>query len=146
MHHSEVIIGYLGRALSFELSAVQQYLSLSSLLKMRGFEEAGKHFHDEAQEELDHARRIIARMIALGFAPNASQLRPTRLEGSLVELLQHAKTLELDIVELYSKATDYCKKANDHDNWLFFDTILKEEQQHASSIADWQQKLLSSQQ
>lgn len=141
MHHDEVVLGYLGRALSFELSAVQQYLSLSSLLKIRGFEEAGKHFYDEAQEELGHAQRIIARLIALGYSPNSSQLRPTRLDGSILDLLQHAKTLELEIVALYSKATEYCKKANDHDNWLFFDELLKEEQQHASSFDEWQKKL-----
>ena len=69
MSQDAVIPGYLGRALSYELSAVQQYLSLSSLLTMRGVHEASERFRNEAQDELQHAERIIGRMVALGFGP-----------------------------------------------------------------------------
>lgn len=91
--------GYLGRALSLELSAVQQYLSLAKVLELRGMQQAGEKFRHEAQEEMEHAERIIGRMLALGFAPNASHLRPTRLSGSLPQLIQHVTAMEREIVE-----------------------------------------------
>jgi len=137
------VLGYLGRALSMEMSAVQQYLTMSRLLRLRGFDDIATHFHQEANEEMGHADRIIGRMLVLGVAPNMTHLRPAQLGESLPELLANAEALEKDIVSLYQKAVAHCHSISDFDNHLFFDALLKEEQQHASSIADWQQKLLS---
>jgi len=134
------VLGYLGRALSMEMSAVQQYLTLSRLLRLRGFDDIASHFHQEANEELGHADRIIGRMLVLGVAPNMTQLRAAQLGESLPELMASAEALERDIVSLYQKAVAHCHSINDFDSHMFFDALLKEEQQHASSIADWQQK------
>jgi len=137
------VLGYLGRALSMEMSAVQQYLTLSRLLRLRGFDDIASHFHQEANDELAHADRIIGRMLVLGVAPNMTQLRPAQLGESLPELMASAEELENHIVSLYQKAVAHCHSINDFDNHLFFDALLKEEQQHASSIANWQQKFLN---
>jgi len=143
MNQDAVIPGYLGRALSYELSAVQQYLSLSSLLTMRGVHEASERFRNEAQDELQHAERIIGRMVALGFAPNASCLRPPKLNGSLSQLVEHVIELEHEIVEFYESAVQYCIQAGDCENRIFFDALLSEERQHASHVNDWWQKMVT---
>ncbi|ALP54719.1 bacterioferritin [Candidatus Tenderia electrophaga] len=135
------MLGFLGRALSFELSAVQQYLSLARLLQLRGMTEVGQRLRQEAQDEMEHADRIIGRMLALGVAPNASQLRPPRLDGCVTDVLQHAARLEHDIISLYTQAVEYCARRQDHENRLFFDTLLQEERQHAGAIDQWQQSL-----
>ena len=145
MTNNLTAIGYLGRALSFELSAVQQYLALSRLLEMRGMKEAAQRFKQESQEEMEHAERIIARMIALGFAPNASCLRPARLDGSMIDLMQHAAQLEHEIVSLYSQAVRFCIEAQDHENRIFFEALLKEEQHHAAEIESWRNQLITGQ-
>jgi len=138
-----VILGYLGRALSFELSAVQQYLSLARLLELRGVPQAGEKFRHEAQEEMQHVERLIGRMLALGVAPNTSCLRAPRLDGALLELLQHATDLETEIVNFYAQAVEYCSRAQDHENRIFFGELLHEEQQHASGMDTWRQKIAS---
>ncbi len=135
------ILGYLGRALSFELSAVQQYLSLAKLLDLRGMPQAGEKFRHEAQEEMQHAERIIGRMLALNAAPNASSIRPVRLNGSLPELMKHAAELEAEIVTFYDQAVRYCSRTQDHENRIFFETLLREEQQHAAEIEVWRQQI-----
>lgn len=140
-----VILGYLGRALSFELSAVQQYLSLARLLELRGMPQAGEKFRHEAQEEMKHAERIIGRMLALGVAPNASCLRPSRLDGTLPQWLQHATDLETEIVAFYAQAVRYCKHTQDHENRIFFETLLQEEQRHAGGIDAWRQEIVGGQ-
>ena len=73
------VLGYFGRALSLELSAVQQYSTQAQLVAAWGLKEAAVSFRREADEELQHADRIIERMLAFGVAPNASQLRPVTL-------------------------------------------------------------------
>jgi len=134
------VLGYLGRALSMEMSAVQQYLTLSRLLRLRGFEEIAAHFQQEANEELAHSDRIIGRMLVLGVAPNMTQLRPARLGESLPELMASAEELEKDIVSLYQQAVAHCRSINDFDNHLFFNELLQEEQEHVGKLSNWQNR------
>ena len=142
MAQSPVILGYLGRALSFELSAVQQYISLARLLELRGMPQAGSKFRLEAQEEMQHVERIIARMLAVGVSPSASCLRPACLDGALPELVQHTVDLETEIVSFYAQAVQYCQHTQDHENRIFFEALLAEEQQHAASIKEWWQEIM----
>jgi len=136
------IIGYLGRALSLELSAVQQYLSLARLLEIRCMPEAGAKFRAEGKEEMEHAERIIGRMLAVGVAPSASCLRPARLDGSLAQIIQHTVNLETEIVNFYGQAVAHCYSIQDHENRIFFEALLKEEQQHASGLLTWWHQLI----
>jgi bacterioferritin len=50
--------GYLGRALSLEFSAGQQYLAQSALAETRGELDYAKAFVDLANEEFQHANLI----------------------------------------------------------------------------------------
>lgn len=135
------VLGYLGRALSLELSAVQLYSTQARMLAAWGLAEASKRMSEEAHEELGHADRIIARMLALGFAPNASQLRPVKLGGNLLELLLHDYEFENELVSLYDQASRYCASAGDHDGRTFFEALLNEEKTHAKELVEWLHEL-----
>jgi bacterioferritin len=137
----QTILGYLGRALSLELSAVQMYSTQARLVDSWGLAEVAGKFSAEAGEEMAHAERIISRMLALGVAPNASQLRPVRLGHSLQQLLQHDYAFEQELVGLYEAATRYCAAAGDHDSRVFFEALLGEEQEHARGLKRWLQQL-----
>ena len=82
-------------------------------------------------------------MLALGAAPNASILRPVKLGANLHQLLIADAELERDLVELYSQATRYCARNNDHDNRKFFEDLLKEEQAHDIALVEWIKNLES---
>ena len=135
------VLGYLGRALSLELSAVQLYSTQAKLVAAWGLTEVAEKFSKEASEELGHADRIIGRMLALGVAPNASQLRPVQLGQNLQELLQHDFAFENELVSLYSEASKYCLSIGDHDNRVFFDALVGEEKEHAEELTKWLQQL-----
>ena len=135
------ILGYLGRALSLELSAVQLYSTQARLVEVWGLAEMAGKLSAEASEEMAHANRIISRMLALGVAPNASQLRPVRLGKNLQELLQHNHAFENELIRLYDDATRYCARSGDHDNRLFFEALLNEEKAHAEGLLKWLQEL-----
>ncbi len=135
------VLGYLGRALSLEFSAVQQYSTQARLVASWGLDAAARRLNQEVSEELEHVDRIIARMLALGVAPNASQLRPVRLGSTLGELLLQNYSFEREIVQLYDNATRYCANAGDHDNRLFFETLLAEERHHVEQYARWLEEL-----
>jgi len=135
------VLGYLGRALSLELSAVQLYMTQARLVDMWGLAEVAEKFSAEANEEMGHAEKIIGRMLALGVAPNASQLRPVRLGQNLQQLLEHDFAFEKDLISLYEEATRHCARAGDHENRLLFEALLADEQQHARSLQNWLQQL-----
>ncbi len=135
------VLGYLGRGLSLELSAVQLYSTQARLVDTWGLAEVAGKLSAEASEELGHAERIISRMLALGVAPNASQLRPVRLGADLRSLLEHDYTFEKELVKLYSEASSHCARIGDQDNRLFFEALLTEEQAHAETLEKWLQEL-----
>ncbi len=135
------VLGFLGRALSLELSAVQLYTTQAKLVDTWGLDEVAEKFRAEAHEELGHAERIISRMLALGVAPNASQLRPVKLGQNLQQLLEHDYAFEMGLVTLYEEAARHCSRVGDRDNRLLFETLLAEEKEHAQALTKWLQEL-----
>lgn len=131
------VLGYLGRALSLELSAVQLYSTQARLVASWGLAEPAERLKAEAKEEMQHVDQIIGRMLALGAAPNASQLRPAKLGKSLLELLRYNHGFELELVRLYQDAATYCARSGDQDGRLFFESLLKDELSHGQELAQW---------
>lgn len=131
------VLGFLGRALSLEMTAVQQYATQAKLVSVWGLTEEASKLQKESLEEMGHVERVISRMLALGVAPNASMLRPVKLGSNLRELLYEDAILERDLVELYSQATRHCTQSGDHDSRKFFEDLLKEEQAHDVDLVQW---------
>jgi len=136
-----VTLGYLGRALSFELSAVQLYSTQAKLVETWSLPDIAKKLSDRASDELGHANRIIGRMLALGVAPNASQLMPARLGPSVQDLLHHDLAFENELIALYENAVKHNAAIESHDNRLFFEALLIEERTHAQELSTWLQQL-----
>lgn len=134
-------LGYLGRALSLEYSAVQQYMTQAALAEAWGLRDAAERFRRETVEEMQHAERIIKRMLGLGVAPNASQLRPAGVARNLLDLLRQDAVLEDEIVALYDEAVQFSRRIGDHENAEFFNGLLQDEIHHAEEIQAWLEEL-----
>ena len=140
MRHARIhprTLGYLGRALSLEYSAVQQYMTQAALCEAWGLTDAAQRFRHETVEEMQHAERIVKRMLGLGVAPNASQLRPAGVARNLVDLLRQDQVLERQIIALYDEATRFCERTQDHESASFFAALLREETAHGQEIDAW---------
>jgi bacterioferritin len=139
------VLGYLGRALSLELTAVQQYMTQACLAELWGDPASAQRFRHETVEELRHAETLVQRMLSLGVAPAASQLRPAGHGRDLVELLRQDLALEADLVALYAEASRFCGLAADASNAALFQQLWGEEQQHAAQLEAWLQSLVGPQ-
>ncbi|KEF41367.1 MAG: bacterioferritin [Cyanobium sp. CACIAM 14] len=131
------VLGYLGRALSLELSAVQQYMTQAALVELWGDQGAAERFRRETVEEMQHAERLVQRMLQLGVAPAASQLRPVAHAGDLLGLLRLDAALEDDLIRHYAEATRFCLLIGDGNNEAFFRALRDEEQHHGEELAAW---------
>ena len=135
------VLGYLGRALSLELSAVQQYMTQASLAELWGEAEAATRFRRETVEELQHAEQIVQRMLALGVAPAASQLRPVGHAPDLVGLLRLNLALEADLIQHYAEAVRFCLLVGDAASEAFFQALWTDEQHHGEELGAWLRSL-----
>ena len=131
------VLGFLGRALSLELTAVQQYMTQASLVELWGDQLTADRFRKETVEEMRHAESIVQRMLALGVAPAASQLRPAAYAADLAGLLRHDAQLEQDLIQLYGDAVRFCVLIGDGPNRDFFTGLLADEEHHARDIDAW---------
>jgi bacterioferritin len=135
------VLGYLGRALSLELTAVQQYMTQASLLELWGDKDAANRFREETVEEMQHAERIVQHMLSLGVAPAASQLQPVTHAPDLLGLLEQNAVLETQLIEHYAEATRFCALLRDQANEAFFQSLWDEEQHHGEELNAWLQEL-----
>jgi bacterioferritin len=138
--HSRVL-GYLGRALSLELTAVQQYMTHASLAEGWGDADASQRFRRETVEELQHAERIVQRMLALKVAPAGSQLRPVGYAPDLLGLLRLNAVMETTLIDLYGEAVRFCLLIGDSSSEAFFRSLWSEEQHHGEELAAWLREL-----
>jgi len=128
-------LGWLSRALSHEMRAVQQYLAQSVLARLWGNESLSQHLRREAVEEMVHAERLMERLIVLGIAPSAGNLPPARLGRNANELLDADHALEVDAVRLYEEALAHARRMRDVDNASLLEDILGEEIAHVQEMA-----------
>ena len=127
-------LGWLSRALTHEMSAVQQYLAQSVLARMWGDEALSSKLRSEAVEELGHAERLMERLIAVGVAPSAGNLPPSRLGRSVDDMLAADRELEVDAVRLYQEAVAHARRMRDSDGASLHADILAEEMEHVQEI------------
>lgn len=127
-------LGWLSRALTHELAAVQQYLAQSVLARLWGDEALAQYLRREATEELVHAEQLMERLILLGVPPSASGLPVARLGRTVDELLLANRQLEFDAVRLYEEALLHVRRVRDHDTASLLQTIHQEELQHLAHL------------
>ena len=127
-------LGWLSRALSHEMRAVQQYLAQSVLARLWGNESLSQSLRHEAVEEMVHAERLMERLILLGVSPSAGNLPPARLGQNVEEMLEADHALEVDAVRLYEEALAHTKRMRDTDNAQLLEDILGEEIAHVQEM------------
>ena len=132
--------GYLSRALSHEMAAVQQYLLQAKLTSMWGMAAQSTHFRRDVEEELVHAERLMERMLQLGIPCNATQLPAVRPGRTLEEMLLIDVQLELEAVRLYEEAAHYSARRQDNETQALLNAILQDELGH---LKDLEQQLSS---
>ncbi|MFM1798603.1 MAG: Bacterioferritin [Cyanobacteriota bacterium] len=137
------VLADLGRALSLELTAVQQYLTQAVLVESWGDSQSADRFRRETVEEMQHAERLVNRMVRLGFAPGASQIRPATHAADLEDLLRQNAALEEQLIRHYADAWELCQRIGDADNGAFFHDLWQDERRHAEELAAWLESLCS---
>ncbi|WP_170575893.1 bacterioferritin [Ruegeria atlantica] len=124
------VIEYLNKSLRHELTAVSQYWLHYRLQEDWGLGHMAKKSREESIEEMEHADKLIERIIFLEGHPNLQKLDPLRIGQTPKETLECDLAAELDARTLYAEARDYCREAGDFVSMSLFEGLLRDEESH----------------
>ena len=130
MNGDKKVIEYLNKALRVELTAVNQFWLHYRLQKDWGYGKLAKKMREESIEEMEHADKLIDRIIFLEGHPNLQTLEPLRIGENLRETLTCDLAAETEAVQLYNEARKYCSEAGDYASMHLFEELIMDEQGH----------------
>lgn len=130
MKGDQEVINFLNRALRSELTAVSQYWLHYRLQEDWGLGHMASASRKESIEEMNHADKLIQRIIFLEGHPNLQKLDPLRIGQSPKETLECDLTAEREAQALYTEARAYCESVRDFVSKDLFEELLADEEGH----------------
>ena len=124
------VIDYLNKALRHELTSVNQYWLHYRLLENWGFRALARKWREESIEEMQHADKIIERILFLEGAPNMQTLEALRIGKTVKEVIERDMQTELDARALYAEAATHCQGATDYVSRILFEALMRDEEKH----------------
>jgi len=133
MQGDKKVIEYLNKALKHELTAINQFFLHARMLEDWGLEKYNQKEYQESIEEMQHADKLIKRILFLDGLPNLQDLGKLLIGESVREILDNDREIEVAALELYREAVAHCEQVRDYASRDLFAQLLAEEEEHL----DW---------
>lgn len=130
MKGDKQVIERLNEALFLELGAVNQYWLHYRLLEDWGYLRLAKKEREESIEEMQHADKLVARIIFLEGHPNLQSVSPLRIGENVKEVLESDLAGEYDARTSYKKSREICAEKGDYVTMKLFEELLTDEEGH----------------
>ncbi len=143
MKGDKKVIEQLNAALKHELGAVNQYWLHYRLTEDWGFTKLAKKEREESIEEMQHADKLVARIIFLEGLPNMQTIAPLRIGQNIKEVLEADLAAEYEARTLYADSREICRAAGDYVSMKIFEELLEDEEGHIDFL-ETQLELLKS--
>lgn len=130
MKGKKAVIERLNEALKLELGAINQYWLHYRLLSDWGYTKLAKKERAESIEEMQHADKLVDRIIFLEGHPNLQHVAPLMIGENIKEVLECDLKGEYIAREHYSKSRDICRAEEDYVTMQLFEELLSDEEGH----------------
>jgi len=133
MQGNPQVIDALNRALTIELTAINQYFCQAKMCKNWGFMKLAAKHYEESIGEMKHAEKIIDRVLFLEGTPEIARYDVIRVGTDVKEQFENDLKLEVGGVNAYNELVDFCIKVKDNGTHKLALEILADSEEHV----DW---------
>ena len=127
------IIDALNRALTIELTAINQYFCQAKMCKNWGLMKLAHKHYEESIGEMKHADKLIERILFLEGVPEIARYDVIRVGTNVKEQFENDLKLEVGGVNAYNELVDLAIKKKDNATHALALEILQESEEHV----DW---------
>lgn len=133
MQGNNQVIEALNRALTIELTAINQYFCQSKMCKNWGLMKLAAKHYEESIGEMKHADKLIDRVLFLEGTPEIARYDVIRVGSDVKEQFENDLKLETGGVVAYNALVDLCIQVKDNGTHALALEILTESEEHV----DW---------
>lgn len=133
MQGDPAVIEALNEVLTAELTAVNQYFVHYKMCANWEYSRLATKKREESIEEMQHADKIIERILYLDGVPNMQRLNPIRVGENPIEQHEVDLALEKEAVARLNKTIALARDKNDNGTRELVESILTDEEQ----AVDW---------
>jgi len=127
------VIDFLNQVLKAELTAINQYFLHAEMCENWGYERLAKLIRNESIEEMQHAEKLIERILYLDGSPNLSDYFKINIGQTVEQQYKNDVHLEYDAVKRLNDGIQLCIAQNDGGSRELAEKILSDEEHHI----DW---------
>jgi len=128
------VLDFLNKALTNELTAINQYWLHYRVLKNWGIEKLAEYERHESIDEMKHADTLADRILFLEGLPNFQALHRLKVGETVEEILKADLALELEAIPLLKDAIEHCETVRDYISREIFERILESEEGHVDFL------------
>ncbi len=128
------VIEFLNKALTNELTAINQYWLHYRTLHHWGIRKLADYERHESIDEMKHADTLAERILFLDGLPNFQAIHKLKVGETVEEILKADLALEMDAVPLLRDAIEYCESVRDYVSREIFERILENEEEHVDFL------------
>ena len=134
MKGDDQVIEYLNKALTNELTAINQYWLHYRVLHHWGVRKLAEYERHESIDEMKHADTLADRVLFLEGLPNFQAIGKLKVGETVEEILKSDLALEMEAIPLLREAVQHCESVRDYVSREVFERILENEEQHVDFL------------
>jgi len=124
MKGNQKIIDLLNKQLTLELTSMDQYLAHSKMYEDWGLNKLHEQLAHEYEEELEHAQKIIERILFLEGTPDTASRAPIKVGSNVKEMLENDLEAEMTVMTSLRDIIAVCEAERDYVTREILETLL----------------------